>query len=129
MIRRASCALSLTLPKRWGILPDVNFYKTLTVQSDSLTVPFTLPSFAKINWSLEILGRRPDGYHEIRTLLQTISLRDELHFSEQSDSAIVLTCSDSTIPTDSSNLIIRAAEALRQFAAVKHGASIHLEKR
>src|SRR5262249_24302731 len=38
---------------------------------------FTLHSFAKINWSLEILGRRPDGYHEVRTLLQTITLHDE----------------------------------------------------
>ena len=101
----------------------------MTLQFDSPPVPFTLPSFAKINWSLEILGRRADGYHEIRTLLQTISLHDQLQFETRTDSQIVLACSDSTIPVDDGNLVVRAAEALRQITGINRGATIHLDKR
>src|SRR6266436_2620854 len=77
------------------------------------TLSFTVPSFAKINWSLRILGRRPDGYHEIQTILQTVSLRDELYFGARNDERITLTSNDALIPTDENNLIIRAASALR----------------
>jgi 4-diphosphocytidyl-2-C-methyl-D-erythritol kinase len=71
-------------------------------------MPLTLPSFAKINWKLEILGRRADGYHEVRTVLQTISLADTLTFAEISE-GIHLTCQDPGIPVDGTNLIERAA--------------------
>jgi 4-diphosphocytidyl-2-C-methyl-D-erythritol kinase len=92
----------------------------------------SLPSFAKINWSLEILGRRADGYHEIRTLLQTISLHDDLHFELTDDDTLSLSCDDPNLPTDDSNLVVRAANALKPFKqrqAVAHGARIRLEKR
>lgn len=89
----------------------------------------SLPSFAKINWSLEILGRRADGYHEIKTLLQTISLHDDLHFELTDDGAVSLSCDDPNIPTDDSNLVVRAANALKQRHAVARGARIRLEKR
>jgi 4-diphosphocytidyl-2-C-methyl-D-erythritol kinase len=88
----------------------------------------SLPSFAKINWSLEILGKRPDGYHEIRTLLQTISLHDDLHF-ELSGDEVSLDCDNPEIPTDGGNLVIRAAYALKRRYQVKAGARIRLEKR
>ncbi|HEX2271339.1 MAG TPA: 4-(cytidine 5'-diphospho)-2-C-methyl-D-erythritol kinase, partial [Pyrinomonadaceae bacterium] len=71
-----------------------------------------LPSFAKINWSLRILGKRPDGYHEVATVLQTISLCDELTFELRDDDQISLTCDDPDIPVDDSNLIVKAAKAL-----------------
>ena len=77
---------------------------------------------AKINWTLRITGRRDDGFHDLETLFQTISLHDVLTF-EESD-RFALTCDDASIPTDDSNLILRAARAL--------GAPpvrIHLEKR
>ncbi len=83
-----------------------------------------LPSFAKINWSLRVLGKRPDGYHEVATLLQTISLCDELSFAPRDDDRIVLTCDDPDIPVDDSNLIVRAARALSD-----QGADITLTKR
>jgi len=84
-----------------------------------------LPSFAKINWTLRILGRRPDGYHEVATLLQSISLCDELTFELREDDQITLTCDDPAIPVDDSNLVVKAARALQR----DHGANIHLEKR
>ena len=90
---------------------------------------FTLPSFAKINCSLRILGKRPDGYHEIRTVLQTVSLHDTLRFATVADSEILLSCDDPLIPADQNNLIVRAAIALRDRYGVRAGAHIHLEKR
>jgi 4-diphosphocytidyl-2-C-methyl-D-erythritol kinase len=90
---------------------------------------FTLPSFAKINCSLRILGKRPDGYHEIRTVLQTVSLHDTLRFVTAPNSEILLTCDDPLVPTDPNNLIVRAAIALRDRYGVRAGVHIHLEKR
>jgi 4-diphosphocytidyl-2-C-methyl-D-erythritol kinase len=89
----------------------------------------SLPSFAKINWSLQVLGRRPDGYHEVRTLLQTISLHDDIHFELSSDATISLFCDEPDIPTDRQNLIVRAARALKERFRIDHGVSIRLEKR
>jgi 4-diphosphocytidyl-2-C-methyl-D-erythritol kinase len=89
----------------------------------------SVPSFAKINWSLQILGKRPDGYHDVRTLLQTISLHDKLHFEQSEDSAISLSCDEPGIPTDEQNLIVRAANALKVRYKIEQGARIRLEKR
>ncbi len=89
----------------------------------------TLPSFAKVNWSLRILGKRPDGYHEVRTILQTVSLHDDLRFELSEDSAIQLTCDQPDIPTDDRNLIVRAGNALKDRYQIDKGARIRLVKR
>jgi 4-diphosphocytidyl-2-C-methyl-D-erythritol kinase len=89
---------------------------------------FTLPSFAKINWVLRVLGRRHDGFHELHTIFQTITLHDKLSFSARSDNRLKLTCDSPDIPVDESNLIHRAAIALRTQYGIQKGASIHLEK-
>ncbi len=88
---------------------------------------FTLPSFAKINWNLRILGKREDGFHDLLTIFQTVSLFDEIGFEENNE--IVLTCDDPNIPVDGSNLIIRAAQILKREFDIKKGAKIHLAKR
>ena len=88
---------------------------------------FTLPSFAKINWSLRVLGQRPDGYHEVRTFLQTVSLHDEIRFELATD-GIDLSCDDPDVPLDRTNLIIRAAEELRTHCATQSGARLSLKK-
>jgi 4-diphosphocytidyl-2-C-methyl-D-erythritol kinase len=87
-----------------------------------------LPSFAKINWQLRILGKRPDGYHEISTVLQTISLHDQLTFEVTSDPKIVISCNDADVPTDNQNLIVRAANALKSRFRIEGGARVTLEK-
>jgi 4-diphosphocytidyl-2-C-methyl-D-erythritol kinase len=89
----------------------------------------SLPSFAKINWSLQILGKRPDGYHEVSTLLQTISLHDDLHFEATTDGAISLSCDEPGIPTNDENLIVRAAYTLKHRYKIVQGARIRLKKR
>ncbi len=87
-----------------------------------------LPSFAKINWTLEVLGRRPDGYHELRTLLQTVSLCDELRFT-LTDGAIELVCDHPEVPCDQTNLIHRAATLVRELTGSKYGVRVELTKR
>ncbi|MEJ7616049.1 MAG: 4-(cytidine 5'-diphospho)-2-C-methyl-D-erythritol kinase [Pyrinomonadaceae bacterium] len=90
---------------------------------------FKLPAFAKINLTLRVLGRRADGYHELHTIFQTISLSDHLTFSPLPDERFVLTWSAQNIPADESNLVHRAALALREHFGVRHGARVELEKR
>ncbi len=101
------------------------FADAATVNHSSLSVP----SFAKINWNLHVLGRRPDGYHEVSTLLQTVSLHDDLHLEVSEDGAISLSCDDAAVPTDDRNLIVRAANALKSRYNSKFGVRIRLEKR
>ncbi len=88
---------------------------------------FRLPSFAKINLFLRVSGKRTDGFHELCTIFQTVSLCDYLTFSR--NRKIILTCDDEKIPVDESNLIVRAAKILREEFNVKEGAKIYLEKR
>ena len=75
------------------------------------------------------MGRRPDGYHEVRTLLQTISLHDGLQFEIDDGGDIALSCDDPEIPTDDQNLIIRAASALKKRFDVRAGVRVYLEKK
>src|SRR5579863_8210648 len=81
---------------------------------------------AKINLFLEITGKRPDGYHTLSTVFQTISLGDRLAFSQAN--ALSLTCSDPSLPTDESNLVMKAALRLRKALREPRGARIHLDK-
>jgi 4-diphosphocytidyl-2-C-methyl-D-erythritol kinase len=71
---------------------------------------------AKINWSLRITGKRADGFHDLETLFQTISLHDTLTF-EDSDQ-LTLTCDDPSIPVDGRNLVLRAARAVGKTASI-----------
>lgn len=88
----------------------------------------TLPSFAKINWTLEILGKRSDGYHELRTLLQTISVADELTF-ELLDQGIEVVCDHPDVPCDETNLVHRAARLFADFTGINKGIRITINKR
>ncbi|MGZ7039108.1 MAG: 4-(cytidine 5'-diphospho)-2-C-methyl-D-erythritol kinase [Thermoanaerobaculia bacterium] len=69
-----------------------------------------IASYAKINWSLRILRKRPDGFHELETLFQQISLHDDLTFTRSDH--LSLTCDARDIPSGESNLVMRAARAL-----------------
>lgn len=88
--------------------------------------PLILPSFAKINLDLRVVSKRSDGYHDLATVFQTVSLADTITFEKAA--SLTLTCSDPAIPTDSRNLMIRAAEALLSRFEANSGASMHLEK-
>jgi len=88
---------------------------------------FKLPSFAKINLQLRILGKRADGFHELFTVFQTVSMRDFLTF--RANDRLTMTCNRRYMPTDGRNLVIKAAEEIRRRFNVTAGAAVHLEKR
>lgn len=89
----------------------------------------TVPAFAKINLSLRVFAKRADGYHDLDTVFQTISLHDTITVAATDNSAIVLSCDDRQLAIDGTNLVTRAAEALRARFATTKGARIRLEKR
>ncbi|NOS72498.1 MAG: 4-(cytidine 5'-diphospho)-2-C-methyl-D-erythritol kinase [Verrucomicrobia bacterium] len=89
---------------------------------------FVKSSPCKVNLLLNILGRRADGFHELETLFHPVNLCDELRFT-RSATGIHLSCSDSALPTDSTNLVHRAAAAFLATAGIHDGVQIHLEKK
>jgi 4-diphosphocytidyl-2-C-methyl-D-erythritol kinase len=88
-----------------------------------------LLSHAKVNLRLEILKKREDGYHEIRTLFQRISLHDTIRFSLREARGISITTDEPNLPVGKNNLVYRAAEAILNNSAYRGGISIHIEKR
>lgn len=87
----------------------------------------TLRSPAKVNLFLRVLSKRLDGYHEIASLLQTVGLFDTL--SVEPSLMDVFTCSDASLPTDDSNLVIKARDLFRRKTEIKTSFKIHLDKR
>ncbi len=81
----------------------------------------------KVNLLLNILGKRPDGFHELETIMHPIRVCDRLHF-DRGTSGIHLTCNRADLPTDSRNLVYRAAALFLEAAEIKDGIQIHLEK-
>ena len=90
----------------------------------------TVISPAKINLHLEVLGLRPDGFHELAMVMQTIDLADRLTLAPTADGRINLSCDEPSLPTDAGNLIVRAAELLKARSGYSElGAAIQLQKR
>lgn len=84
---------------------------------------------AKVNLFLEVTRRRADGYHELNTLMLKVDLYDTLTITEDPAGDLTLTCDHPALSTGPDNLVLRAAEALRQRAGLVRGARIHLKKR
>jgi 4-diphosphocytidyl-2-C-methyl-D-erythritol kinase len=87
----------------------------------------TLLAPAKINWTLEVLGKRPDGYHEVRLLMAGVALYDTLTFKPAK--TLRLTSDHKSLDLGAGNLIIKAALALQKATGISAGAHIHLKKR
>ncbi|MCE5212356.1 MAG: 4-(cytidine 5'-diphospho)-2-C-methyl-D-erythritol kinase [Deltaproteobacteria bacterium] len=83
---------------------------------------------AKINLFLKVLRKRTDGYHDIFSLMQKISLDDELIFSSRPQ-GIVLHCPGTNLPTDKNNLVVRAAQAIFSYCNYPYGMEITLVKK
>ena len=98
---------------------------------------------SKINLGLDVTGRRPNGYHDVRMVMQTLALCDDLTVSRRSDDRILLSChfadwseqeerkhsAAAEIPTGADNLCVRAAEKMRQAFSLTGGYDIGLYKR
>lgn len=87
-----------------------------------------IKSPCKVNLLLNILGRRPDGFHELETVMHPVNLCDELQF-EQTGGGVQLSCSEKNLPTDSKNLVHRAATKFLEAAGLSAGVKIHLNKK
>lgn len=85
----------------------------------------TLKAYAKINLTLEALGRREDGYHEVATIMQTVDLHDTVRLAPADD--LTLTCDDPALES-SDNLAYKAAALLRKESGYEGGATIGIEK-
>jgi 4-diphosphocytidyl-2-C-methyl-D-erythritol kinase len=91
-----------------------------------------IPAFAKVNLRLEILGKRPDGYHELRTIFQTVSLHDELRLKSSGARDISLKIVGDEARTHEpvrGNLVYRAVSALRSELKIRSGVEIELRKK
>ena len=88
----------------------------------------TIASPAKVNLILKVLRRREDGYHDIASLMQKVSLADEMEFTPRKE-GIALACPGSDLPTGEGNLVVRAARALFAEAGFTGGVEITLRKR
>ncbi len=87
-------------------------------------------AFAKLNLTLDVLDKRPDGYHDLKSVMQTISIRDDIQIDLGTGEPWVLTCTKEGIPTDERNLAWKAAKLFFETTGKDpEGLSIHITKR
>lgn len=91
-------------------------------------MPLEKHSSCKVNLLLNILGKRPDGFHELETVLHPVNLHDSLSF-QRKGTRLCLKCDDPLLPTNGRNLVFAAAERFLKTAGIREGVRIHLEKR
>ena len=75
---------------------------------------FRIKAYAKINLGLDVLRRRPDGYHEVKMIMQTVDLYDDLEFTKLAEDEIRIFTDKEELPADQGNLIWRAAAQMRR---------------
>ena len=87
-------------------------------------------AYAKVNIGLDVLRRREDGYHEVKMIMQTVNLFDNLSIEdfEDDNGTIVISANQDTIPVNEDNLIYKAAKLLMDEFSISKGVKIHLEK-
>lgn len=99
--------------------------------------PFAIPahgvacfvrSYAKINLTLDVLGRRADGYHELATIMQMVDLYDTLCLTALNEDRVSIVSTRPELSNDA-NLAVQAAQAIRAYCSLKQGVSIELDKR
>ncbi len=91
-------------------------------------MPTSIPSFAKINLGLKIGPARADGFHELRTIYQTIALHDAIKVDVQRGTGIEIRCKDPRVPTDESNTCYRVAERVMRALRGRGKVIISIEK-
>lgn len=87
-----------------------------------------LYSYGKINLFLDIEGKLPNGYHLIKTIMQSIDMHDEITIEELPDNEIIIECSDNTIPTDKRNTCYKASSIIKEKYNISNGVNIKITK-
>src|SRR5688572_856101 len=124
-LRAAVFTFSIT--KRRSLFPGANISPCWRLFICVMRVERTSP--CKVNLVLNTLGKRPDGFHELETVMQPIKICDSLTFERRARSGIELTCSEPSLPADPSNLVYRAAAKFLEYVGGEAGIRLHLEKR
>jgi 4-diphosphocytidyl-2-C-methyl-D-erythritol kinase len=88
----------------------------------------TVPSPAKLNLVLDVLGKRPDGFHELRTVFERISLADQITLTRNKSGKIRIRCAHPHVPLSSKNLVFKAAVMLASDFSITEGLDIHITK-
>ena len=96
---------------------------------DDRVTTLILRAYAKVNLTLEVMDRRSDGFHSIKSVMQAISLHDSIELSIGDEPGIRVTCSAPEIPTDERNLVWKAAALLLDNCNISSGVDIHIDKR
>lgn len=89
---------------------------------------YSQKAYAKINLSLNVLGKRADGYHEVSMVMHQISLADTVSLVRRKEEEIALTSDSDAIPLDKRNLAYRAAQLMREEFSLSDGVKIHIQK-
>lgn len=87
-----------------------------------------LKAYAKINLGLDVLGKREDGYHEVRMIMQTIRLFDKLNMKKLNKDEIIIKTNLAYLPTNENNLVYRAIQMLKEEFNIKQGIYVELQK-
>ena len=88
---------------------------------------FQIKAYGKINLGLDVIGKLPNGYHEVKMVMQTVGIYDELTF-ERTESGIEITTDSAELPADEGNLIYKAAKLMKEKYHIREGIRIHLQK-
>ena len=89
----------------------------------------TLEAYGKINLSLDVLGKRADGYHDIETIMQSIDLKDTIILKEGVEGhGVTIECDNSHVPIDSTNLVYKVYRILSDMYNIKRGVHIKIHK-
>jgi 4-diphosphocytidyl-2-C-methyl-D-erythritol kinase len=86
-----------------------------------------LNAYAKINLTLDVLGDRSDGYHDVETVMHTVELHDSLILREN-ENGITIRCASTDVPADTQNIVYRAAQLLRETFQIPRGVEVELTK-
>lgn len=93
-----------------------------------MTEPLELKAYAKVNLGLDVLRKREDGYHDVRMIMQSVKLFDQITLQKNRDGMIHLTNSLPFLPTDERNLVYRAIELMRKTYDITDGVTAHVTK-
>ena len=88
----------------------------------------TRRAYAKINLSLDVTGKRPDGYHDIKSVMQTVDLYDTLTFRKTDGGTVVMTANTNLLATDESNLVVKACRLMKETFSIREGLAVDLAK-
>lgn len=92
-----------------------------------IKMKFQVKAYGKVNLGLDVVGKLPNGYHEVRMVMQTVGIYDELTF-EKAESGIEITTDAAELPAGEDNLIYKAARLMREKYHIREGVRIHLQK-